>query len=146
VSVINQVLLDLEKRRASGAERGALPSQVRALPEGERAGRWRWIAAAGGLALAAGLGGGAWALLSGLEVTRWSRPAPVAERPAGEAAVEKGVAISTGATGDVKRRAGGAGAVPEAPASLASLELSGAPAATGAKSASEPAPAAGGWM
>lgn len=33
MSVINQLLIDLEKRRASGAERGALPDHVRALPQ-----------------------------------------------------------------------------------------------------------------
>ncbi len=33
MSVINQVLLDLDRRRASGAEREALPGHVRALPQ-----------------------------------------------------------------------------------------------------------------
>ena len=43
MSVINQVLLDLEKRRASPAERGAVPNHVRALPEDSRgAARWGW--------------------------------------------------------------------------------------------------------
>ena len=32
MSIINQMLLDLDKRRASSAERGALPNQARALP------------------------------------------------------------------------------------------------------------------
>ena len=36
MSVINQVLLDLEKRRASAAERGVLPNHVRALPDSGR--------------------------------------------------------------------------------------------------------------
>ena len=36
MSVINQLLLDLEKRRASGAERSALPNHVRALPAEQR--------------------------------------------------------------------------------------------------------------
>ena len=40
MSLINQMLQDLEKRRASGAERGALPSQVRVLPRAESHSLW----------------------------------------------------------------------------------------------------------
>ena len=46
MSLINQMLQDLEKRRASSAERGVLPNHVRLLPQAEK---WRisaWIVAA----------------------------------------------------------------------------------------------------
>jgi MSHA biogenesis protein MshN len=42
MSLINQMLQDLEKRRASGAERGALPDQVRVLPREELRGMPWW--------------------------------------------------------------------------------------------------------
>jgi MSHA biogenesis protein MshN len=53
MSVINQVLLELEKRRATGTERGRLPDHVRALPDGSggHLARGWWIAAAGGAGL-----------------------------------------------------------------------------------------------
>lgn len=53
MSVINQVLLDLEKRRASTAERSGMPSHVRALPDSGRHLRWEWIAAGAVAVLAA---------------------------------------------------------------------------------------------
>jgi MSHA biogenesis protein MshN len=62
MSIINQVLLDLDKRRASGADRSALPDHVRALPE-VREGPRKWlIAAISGIAVAALA---AWAVTSG---------------------------------------------------------------------------------
>ena len=64
MSVINQLLLDLEKRRASGAERSTLPDYVRALPNEEQPLQWGWIAAGATVALAA-LGAG-WVVLKGM--------------------------------------------------------------------------------
>ncbi len=52
MSLINQVLQDLEKRRASGGERGALPNQVRVLPHKEKT-AWSWWLA--GMAVAVAL-------------------------------------------------------------------------------------------
>ena len=43
MSLINQMLQDLEKRRASGTERGALPNQVRVLPRAQRFGTPWWL-------------------------------------------------------------------------------------------------------
>ena len=43
MSLINKMLQDLEKRRASGAERGALPDQVRVLPREEIHGMPWWL-------------------------------------------------------------------------------------------------------
>ncbi len=54
MSLINQMLQDLEKRRASGAERGALPDQVRVLPREEvRSMPWWLIGIAAAAALIA---------------------------------------------------------------------------------------------
>ena len=61
MSVINQVLQDLEKRRASGAERAGISKYVRALPREGRALPMWWIA--GGVAAAIMVAGaGAWYL------------------------------------------------------------------------------------
>ncbi len=59
MSLINQMLQDLEKRRASAAERGAVPSQVRVLPATEKTRLGAWIAI-GGVALTALAGGQYW--------------------------------------------------------------------------------------
>jgi MSHA biogenesis protein MshN len=56
VSVINQVLLNLERRRASSAERGLLPDHVQALPFPEPSHNWGWIVAGVALAVAAPAG------------------------------------------------------------------------------------------
>ena len=97
MSVINQVLLDLEKRRASPAERGAVPNHVRALPEDSRgAARWGWIA--GGTGAAVLVSAAAWALLAGPVVTRPSAP----PRTGAEVAIERVVTASAGVTSDVK--------------------------------------------
>ena len=56
MSVINQVLLNLEKRRASPAERGLLPDHVQVLPEARNASHWGWLAAGAAIAVAAPAG------------------------------------------------------------------------------------------
>lgn len=60
MSVINQMLLDLERRRASGEERNRIPDHVRALPGGPALERDRtvplMIAAAVGVCIAASAG------------------------------------------------------------------------------------------
>ena len=81
MSVINQVLLDLEKRRASAAERGAMPNHVRTLPDEVRPFPWGWIA--GGLGAVAAAGA-AWMLL-GSGLIRNGAPAP---RNSTDAAIE----------------------------------------------------------
>jgi len=73
MSIINQVLLDLDKRRASGADRSALPDHVRALPEA-REGSYKWlIAVISGLAVAAVV---AWAMMSGFASQPGKKPLP----------------------------------------------------------------------
>jgi MSHA biogenesis protein MshN len=57
MSVINQMLVDLERRRASGEERHRIPDHVRALPDEPHAARgpvWAAVAAAGIALLVAG--------------------------------------------------------------------------------------------
>jgi len=52
MSLINQMLQDLEKRRASAQERGPLPSQVRVLPQSAKPARWPWVVACGAVVAA----------------------------------------------------------------------------------------------
>lgn len=118
MSVINQVLLDLEKRRASAAERGAMPNHVRTLPDEVRPFPWGWIA--GGLGAVAAAGA-AWMLL-GSGLIRNGAPAP---RNSTDAAIESVVTSSAGMTPANKPSdASSAGA---APASRLSFELSSTP-------------------
>lgn len=60
MSVINQMLVDLERRRASGEERNRIPSHVRALPDDASGTRWRSLRLVGGLLAAALLVVAAW--------------------------------------------------------------------------------------
>jgi MSHA biogenesis protein MshN len=75
MSLINQMLQDLDKRRASGAERGALPDQVRVLPREEMHSMPWWLI---GISAVAAL----------VAVFAWqfnhqpAAPAPVAQTPA----------------------------------------------------------------
>src|SRR5690349_21088705 len=118
MSVINQVLLDLEKRRASAAERGAMPNHVRTLPDEVRPFPWGWIA--GGLGAVAAASA-AWILL-GSGMIRNGGPAP---RNSTDAAIESVVTSSAGVTPSTKpSEASPAGA---APASRLSFELSSTP-------------------
>ena len=123
MSVINQLLLDLEKRRASGAERSVLPNHVRALPNEEPQVQWGWIAGGGAVAVAAL--GAAWVLLSGM-VSTGGRAAPAAPIRGADVAIEKVVAASAGVVTDV--RPGDGDPDREAPASRLSFELSSPPA------------------
>jgi MSHA biogenesis protein MshN len=74
MSLINQMLQDLETRHASGAERGVLPNQVRVLPRTEKSGTpWWLLGSAVAVALLAAL---AWQLKNQPVV---APPAPVAK-------------------------------------------------------------------
>ena len=53
MSLINQMLQDLEKRRASSSERSALPNQLRVLPPMHESRKKWWVILAGGTALSA---------------------------------------------------------------------------------------------
>lgn len=125
MSVINQLLIDLERRRASGVERSALPNHVRALPEAERTTHWGWIAAGGaGVALVLAA---AWALLSGFD---WTQQRAAAAPPRGaEIVIEKVVATSAGVTANAGPGDDSEGVRREALASRLSFDLSSPPAA-----------------
>jgi len=127
VSVINQLLLDLEKRRASGAERSVLPNHARVLPVAERSMHWGWIAAGGtGVAVVLAV---SWALLSGFDWTR-QRAAAAPQRGA-EIAIERVVAASAGVVTDAKPGDESEGVRKEALASRFSFELSSPPESAG---------------
>lgn len=141
MSVINQLLLDLEKRRASGAERSVLPDHVRALPEDERALHWGWIAAAvtaGAAVLAV-----AWTLLSGSGWIGQRAAAPPAPQRGTEVAIERVVAATAGVA-MVSKPVDESAVAREAPASRLSFELSvpAAPVEQTIPAASSPLPAA----
>ena len=90
MSVINQVLLNLEKRRASPEERGLLPAHVQVLPEHARAPYWGWIAGGVAFAFAAPA---AWMALTATVAEPTRSPA----RPGTDGVIEQVVASSTGA-------------------------------------------------
>jgi MSHA biogenesis protein MshN len=90
MSVINQVLLNLERRRASAAERGVLPDYVQVLPEIGRAHHRGWVVAGVALAIAAPAG---WMALTTTDAGLARRPAP---RPGAEGVIERAVSASAG--------------------------------------------------
>jgi MSHA biogenesis protein MshN len=125
MSVINQVLLDLEKRRASGAERSVLPNHVRALPAGERTLHWGWIAA--GATIVAVMLVVSWVLYSGFD---WTHPRAAVSSPpqrSAEVVIERVVAASAGVTLDARPVDESDGAGKETLASRLSFELSSLP-------------------
>lgn len=132
MSLINQMLLDLEKRRASGADRGVLPDHVRALPE-TRSGSGAWLMAAlGGLAAAAFA---AWMISSGSGFPGSKQALPVitplavssSENKVVEVAAQSGTTLDAQPREDVAASAG-TSSDPQSAGRL-SLELSNAPAA-----------------
>jgi MSHA biogenesis protein MshN len=126
MSVINTVLLNLEKRRASPAERGLLPEHVQVPPEGVRAPYWKWIAAGAAFAVAAPAG---WLALTATVAgpTRLS-----AERSGADGVIEKVVSTSAGLSSAARAGTGEDAYLQELRAFRLSLELSAPPA--------EPAP------
>lgn len=80
MSVINQMLVELERRRASGTERNRIPDHVRALPGDGQSRRLSLSAIAAVLAGVALLAAGAWWWLQ--QGSALLQPAPVAAGPA----------------------------------------------------------------
>ena len=76
MSVINQVLIDLEKRRASETDRSVLPDHVRALPEMRQRPRTGLIVLVVGLAVVTGVV--AWRVLPGLGLSDKALALPAA--------------------------------------------------------------------
>lgn len=52
MSVINQVLLNLERRPVTAVERAVIPAHVKALPESHRSRHWGWVAGGAAFAVA----------------------------------------------------------------------------------------------
>jgi len=127
MSVINQVLLNLEKRRASAAERGVLPNHVQVLPEGARAPHWGWVAA--GVVVAVAALAAARISLVGPDAAPARPPAP---RSGAESAIERVVSASAGVSPATRPDKRGDVYLQELRSFRLSLELSNPPA--------EPAP------
>ncbi len=132
MSVINQLLLDLERRRAGPAERAALPSHVRALPE-DREIDWGWVA--GGAAIACAAIATGWFVFAAYEPgPEMSAPPP---RSGAEATIERVVSASAGVTAPAQPEERIESLLLEPPAARMTLELSSVPV----ESSGAPAPA-----
>ena len=127
MSVLNQLLLDLERRRAAPAERAALPSHVRALPKDKEI-DWGWVA--GGAAIACAAIASGWFVFAAYEPgpTTLTPPAP---RSGTEATIERVVSASAGVAGPAQAEARIESLLLEAPAARMTLELSSVPVETG---------------
>lgn len=126
MSVINQMLVDLERRRASGAETQRIPDHVRALPGESFSGRRAQFLIAAGVIATAAVMSGAWWWLNGR--------APPA--PAGKPDVIAAASVR-------KTEPAAAPLSPEAVESIAqrmSLELANLPAPVAASPPRESAP------
>jgi MSHA biogenesis protein MshN len=124
MSVINQLLVDLERRRAGPAERGALPSHVRALPEGGKETDWGWVV--GGAAIAGAVIAAGWFVFTGYEASP-VKPNPPAPRSGAEVAIERVVTATAGVATPLAPEERIASLLPESPASRMSFELSSVP-------------------
>jgi MSHA biogenesis protein MshN len=122
MSVINQVLLNLEKRRASPAERGVLPDHVQVLPEDERTHHRGWVAA--GIAVAIAVLA-AWIALSRPAAERARSPAP---RAGAESAIERMLSATAGVRPSTRPDEPGDVYLQELRAFRLSLELANPPA------------------
>lgn len=122
MSVINQVLLNLEKRRASPEERGLLPAHVQVPPESGRTPSWGWIAAGAAFAVAAPAG---WMALTATVAEPTRSPAA---RPGTEGDIEQMVSGSAGVSPTARGGGREEAYSPELRAFRLSLELSNPPA------------------
>jgi MSHA biogenesis protein MshN len=127
VSVINQLLLDLERRRAGPAERAALPIHVHALPE-DRGIDWGWVAGGAAIACAAITTG--WFVFAGHEPgpAMSTLPAP---RSGAEVTIERVVSASAGVAAPAQPEERIESLLLEPPAARMTLELSSVPTETG---------------
>jgi MSHA biogenesis protein MshN len=135
MSVINQLLLDLERRRASRSERSVLPDHVRALPEARHGLNWGWIAGGGAIIVVLAT---AWALLPGID---WRLPPALATPQLPDRTDEIASGEAAAATGIYARvkQADAGNAHGDAPSSRLSFELSATPAPTESSGTAAPA-------
>ena len=123
MSVINQLLLDLEKRRAAPGELGALPSHVRALPASREI-DWGWVG--GGAIIACAAMATGWIMYAEQEPGA-EMPVLAAPRSGAEITIERVVSASAGLppnSGAVERIES---LLLEPPAARMSFELSSLP-------------------
>lgn len=128
MSLINQVLLELERRHASGAERASLPDHVRALPDGGESHRaLRFVATGTAVAALAAVG---WFALAGFGLQRHAAAPAQAAAETGTV-IERVVAASATVVTDVTPRDAAAESQADRSRAAArmSFELAGAPAA-----------------
>jgi MSHA biogenesis protein MshN len=126
MSVINQLLLDLERRRAGPAERAALPIHVRALPKDKEI-DWGWVA--GGAAVACAAIASGWFVFAAYD----PGPAmPTTPRSGTEATIERVVSASAGVATRVAPEERIENLLLEPAAARMTLELSSVPVETGA--------------
>lgn len=92
MSVINQLLLDLERRRASPGELATLPNHVRALPAGRQV-DWGWVG--GGAAIACAAIAAGWLVLAGDEPGP-ALPTLSVPRSSAEVTIQRVVSASAG--------------------------------------------------
>lgn len=140
MSLINQMLQDLETRHASGAERGVLPNQVRVLPRTKKSGTpWWLLGSAAAVALLAAL---AWQLnnqpvfVPPAPVARIAPPAPppaLAETPPPSPALRFTLDLEHVPAADTGKPAGQPGAGPTV--TMAELEASPQPQTKPSKAA-----------
>jgi MSHA biogenesis protein MshN len=139
MSVINQVLLNLEKRRASAAERGVLPNHVQVLPDSGRVLHWGWLAAGVVVAVVALA---AWMGRTSTDAVPTRPPAP---RSGTEGVIERVVSASAGVSPTIRPDERGDFYLQELRAFRLSLELANPPAEPGPRRDAEaPQAAAGG--
>lgn len=92
MSVINQMLRDLDARDASDQERAGLPPRLRTLPPADRTGRRPWGQLILGIAIGAAVAGAAFSLLTAGDPAAPASPAlaPSAVPPAPAAVIDDG--------------------------------------------------------
>ena len=144
MSVINQLLLDLERRRAGPAERATLPSHVRALPRDKEI-DWGWVA--GGAAIACAAIASGWFVFAAYESAPATSMPPV-PRSGAETTIERVVSASAGVAAPAQPEERIESLLLEPPAARMTFELSSVSAETGAvalepggAAASQPPPA-----
>ena len=134
MSVINQLLMDLERRRAGPAERAALPIHVRARPKDKEI-DWGWVG--GGAAVACAAIASGWFVFAAYDPGP-AMPVPPAPRSGTEATIERVVSASAGVPTRVAPEERIENLLLEPAAARMTLELSSVPVETGAV-APEPA-------
>jgi MSHA biogenesis protein MshN len=122
MSVINQVLLNLERRPVTAVERAVIPAHVKALPESHRSRHWGWVAGGAAIAVATLTG---WLALT----ATIAGPSRSPEASGSGDLIERVVSAATVRSRATPPRDGGGAHSQESRAFRLSFELSNPPAA-----------------